>query len=161
MARRKSFGQVGNGIVAVVLGVGIFLVWAVPAMLSANASEDWQTAEGVVCEASVVSVRSSGTHGFVTKYRPEVVYEYQVDEKTYTSSQISIGAPTVYKRTADARAALDFKEGDLPTVYFNPSNPAESLLKTGASTATYFPCFFAFGIIAVGSIMAVSPFLQR
>ena len=45
MARRKSFGQVGNGIAAV-LGVGIFLVWAVPAMLSANASDDWQTAEG-------------------------------------------------------------------------------------------------------------------
>jgi hypothetical protein len=155
-AKAKAASHFVNGAFTTLLGFAILLFWAVPAMLAGNATEDWIATQGTIVESSIVSVSvNSGRRGQAsTKYRPELLYEYLADGSKYSSSKIEVGAPLVFKRREQASlSAQPYTQGSTPTVFYNPVNPAESVLKQGASWSAYLPLSVAGICMPIGILM--------
>jgi hypothetical protein len=91
-----------------------------------QASQTWPTTAGLVLKSRV---EVSG--GNYTSVSPHVLYEYDVDGRTYQSAQIRAGDR--YMRSSSEREAYDtvdrYPEGAVVTVYYNPTNPSESALE--------------------------------
>ena len=91
-----------------------------------QASQEWATTRGTVIKSRV---EVSG--GEVTSVSPRVIYEYIVGAREYQGDQIRAGEK--YWSASTSRDAYDtidrYPEGATVTVYYNPTNPAESALE--------------------------------
>jgi hypothetical protein len=78
--------------------------------------------------------RSASRHRvgtWVTQYRPEVVYAYEVDGVRYSGSRDAMGGQTSSTFESLARrTAARYPEGLPVDVRYNPDNPAESTIDT-------------------------------
>jgi len=89
--------------------------------------QSWPGASGMVLTSSVQSRRT----GRSVSIFPVVVYQYEVNGKTYQSQTIRAGEQFMNVRVigqAQATAAR-YQAGATVTVYYNPENPAESVLE--------------------------------
>lgn len=109
-------------------GVGFFLYKRSQQSNAARqAAQSWLTTTGTVLMSSVQSRRSGNS----TSTFPVVVYQYEVNGKTYQSQTIKAGEQFMNVRIlgqAEATAA-HYPIGANVTVYYNPANPAESALE--------------------------------
>jgi hypothetical protein len=109
-------------------GVGFFLYKRSQQSNAARqAAQSWLSTTGMVLMSSVQSRRSGNS----TSTFPVVVYQYEVNGKTYQSQTIKAGEQFMNVRIlgqADATAAR-YPIGANVTVYYNPANPAESALE--------------------------------
>ncbi len=92
----------------------------------AAASKNWATANGRVLLSQIEMRRSSGHHG--SSPYPVVVYEYEVMGRRYQSNRISFGTEVGGSMVAP-RVVNQYPAGSSVTVYYNPLNPAESVLE--------------------------------
>ena len=90
-------------------------------------TQTWPSATGTVLMSSVQW--GSGSHSG-TSY-PVVVYQYEVNGKTYQSQNIKAGERFLNVRVmGQAQATVArYPIGANVTVYYNPANPAESALE--------------------------------
>ena len=127
------------------------LVFGIVTRKKLKASESWPKTTGVVLESIIEPgwARAGGSRIYVV--RPKVVYEYYVDGKRYTSSQLAL----VECNTANENLAREKTErhpvGQQVTVYYNPLKPEFATLEIGDPTDGQLP----FGMIAVGTIVAI------
>jgi hypothetical protein len=109
-------------------GIGFFLYKRSRQSSAARrAAQSWLSTTGTVRISSVQSRRSGNS----TSTFPVVVYQYEVNGKTYQSQTIKAGEQFMNVRIfgqADATAAR-YPVGANVTVYFNPANPAEAALE--------------------------------
>jgi hypothetical protein len=109
-------------------GVGFFLYKRSQQSNAARqAAQSWLSTTGTVLMSSVQSRRSGNS----TTTFPVVVYQYEVNGKTHQSQTIKAGEQFMNVRIlgqADATAAR-YPIGANVTVYYNPTNPAESALE--------------------------------
>ncbi|MBK8418491.1 DUF3592 domain-containing protein [Candidatus Villigracilis saccharophilus] len=109
-------------------GVGFFLYKRSQQSNAARqAAQSWLSTTGTVLMSSVQSRRSGNS----TSTFPVVVYQYEVNGKTHQSQTIKAGEQFMNVRIlgqADATAAR-YPIGANVTVYYNPTNPAESALE--------------------------------
>ena len=114
-------------------------------------SESWPKTTGTILESTIQSewVRSGSGRNYVVC--PKVVYEYQVDGKKYTSSQLAL----VERNTANEKLAQEKSErhpvGQQVIVYYNPRKPEFATLEVGDPTGGILP----FGTIIVGTGLAI------
>ncbi len=114
----------------------------------AQESKSWPTAEGVVRLSKVQFEDRIGKKGM---YSAEVMFEYQIEGKTYSSNRIS-SVNSSSSNPASARETVDkYPEGAKVKVFYNPGSPQTSLLEPGVSTAMWLlvlvgPLFMAAGI---------------
>lgn len=90
-------------------------------------AQSWPGTSGMVLTSSVQSRRT----GRSISTFPVVVYRYEVNGKTYQSQTIRAGEQFMNVRVigqAQATAAR-YQAGTAVTVYYNPENPAESVLE--------------------------------
>jgi hypothetical protein len=123
----------------VVLGVLFCLVgllqvaWCVVDSTRAIAARRWPTTIGTV-DSSYVREVHGGRGG--TGYMPAVTYTYQVDHTSYSGNRIwltDFSAP----RDEVIRTVDNFPVGSRVTVYFDYSDPRQSLLRPGLSWYSY------------------------
>ena len=90
-------------------------------------AQSWPSTSGVVLMSSVQSRQSGRSHSTY----PVVVYQYDVNGKTYQSQNIKAGDQFMNVRvTGQAQATVArYPIGANVTVYYNPANPAESALE--------------------------------
>jgi Protein of unknown function (DUF3592) len=90
-------------------------------------SSDFKSVTGKVTQSEVRTHHSS-KHG--TSYSAHVAYRYTVDAQTYTSDKLRFLAAS--SSSADAASIVNAHPvGAAVTVYYNPAQPAESLLAPG------------------------------
>jgi hypothetical protein len=70
-------------------------------LIRAKASVDWPTSPGKVISSSVVQGRDEGN----TYYRAEIVYEFKVNNTTYSSKRIDGGDGSIYGYSDDPHPA--------------------------------------------------------
>jgi hypothetical protein len=102
----------------------------------ARASRNWHQTTGTVLLADVQGRRSSDSHGgYSTSYYPVVLYQYEVDGRTYQGERISFGMPV---GRGSPRAVMQrlapYTPGASVPVYYDPMNPAEAVLERTASS---------------------------
>ncbi len=83
----------------------------------------WPSTRGKVIHSSV---QSSGRF-----YSPDIRYEFKVGGKSYASSNFDASQLETGDELEPEKIVRRYKEGTKITVYYNPRNPADCVLKTG------------------------------
>ncbi len=125
--------------------------WQLSVISAGAASESWPTVEGVITFAEVrvhqPSVRDRRELGLKTRYTPRITYRYQVDGKTYENHVI--GRYGYTSKWASGISRGQYAVGKPVTVYYNPENPAESVLEPGLGGYALAPCGLALLFLAL------------
>lgn len=109
-------------------GLGYFLYKRnQQSMAYRQSTQAWQNTTGTIMMSSVQSSYSSGSHSTY----PVVVYQYEVRGQRYQSQRIKAGEQFLNVRiSGQAEGTVQkYPIGSTVTVYYNPSNPAESVLE--------------------------------
>lgn len=136
-----------NGLVYV---GAMILVYGSIVLFKAYESHQWPTSNGVITRSEVYkktqssSSKSGGSHA---TYHARVEYEYTVDNVSYSSSRISFGAR---KGDQAHQTVAYYYKGKQIEVYYNPLNPADSVLKNTISLGVCTPLIMGALITALG-----------
>jgi hypothetical protein len=89
-------------------------------------AQEWPSTSGVVLESRVEAYTAD-----VMRARPKVVYAYTVEGQRYQGKQIRAGVKIAHPllRQQAIEVIGRYPEGSMVTVYYDPSNPAESALE--------------------------------
>ena len=137
-----------------IVGGFVALPWAVGYVRNAQVSSGWPTAQGEIISREVMqSTRRNANAMWDESYLPRIHYSYEVDGQRYESTQIGFDFDAHYERQADARAVIDSVARTEPlTVYYEPGNPANAVLRTGGDWRTYRPLIFALAPLLLGIV---------
>ncbi len=156
------------GLAMLLLGTG-FTYWGVSNILETLEASSWPTTKGLVKKSAVrVDKRRERTdaddksglrYRTYTYYIPEVVYEYTVNNKNYTSDRITtakieyrnkktfgirIGAPA---RSIAQSIVDNYKAGSTVDVYHQPGEPGTALLDTSLRFSLFIPLLITIPLI--------------
>ena len=96
-------------------------------------------------EAKIVSSRVEGKRAF----HPEIIYEYQIGDKTYTG-ETDMGVPGFGTKANRLNVAsthvIRYPAGSMITIHYDPKNPSISFVKI-------LPSYTVFLLLSVGSIL--------
>jgi hypothetical protein len=155
---------VGVGAILGLIGFGM-ITSGIRDLEQAKASVDWPTSPGKVLSSSVK--QKSDDYGDL-HYRAKVVYEFKVNNTTYSSKRIAYGDyGSIYGASSDPSHAQKivnrYPQDKNVTVSYMPNNPKECTLEVGvkenACTLPAIGIFVAFiGLII--SIVGVVPLLK-
>jgi len=123
--------------------MGFFLVQI---FLEAKASANWPTAAGIFQK---VAVRETSFN----RYYADVAYTFSVAGHEYTGSRISASDGEYNIHDGAVQAIQGLRVGEDVTVYYNPSNPHQAVIRAGAGLQEHFLlmlpiAIFAFGVYA-------------
>lgn len=114
-------------------------------------SKNWPIADGSVVSTGVAESNSSDSD--YRRYKPEVVYTYTVNERTYTGRTVAF---------YDCSSGFDIAKAFVDTlpineplmVYYHPGKPHLSVLKPGIDKSSVFVLFFLFALSLVAAFFA-------
>ena len=115
----------------------------------------WPTSPGRVVSSSVVH---RGTDGDLTYYA-EVVYEFNVNNTTFSGKRISYGDHGTGNPSHAQEIVNRYPQDKNVTVSYMPNNPKECLLEVGVKGHAFMP---AFGLLffTVGISVAAVGFMR-
>ncbi len=152
-ARKSSPGKLLLLALAM-FAAGIFLmVWGGSEILDAYKSKSWPTTEGTVTSSYVHKRdRPTSDKNKQPTYHPKISYEYTVEGKRYTCEKIRFADNTSGSRDRARRITDEYFAGKTVTVYYNPEDPGNAVLKPGFVFTTFIPflgglAFFFAGIL--------------
>jgi hypothetical protein len=128
--------QVAFGAIVTVCGI-YFITLGIRYLDQAKASVDWPTSPGKVLSSSVVWGYS---------YHAEVVYEFNVNNSTFSGKRIAFGYydlyPTSYAQLYGSSAVAQeivnrYPQDKNVTVHYMPNNPKECTLEVGVNWNDY------------------------
>ncbi len=145
----------------VFLAAGIALaVWGFMNLSTALQSKAWPTAEGKITSSTVVKkierYTDSDHHRRTrTIYTPQLRYSYAADGRTLIGSRITLSDSGSSSESRARKISRRYPAGSTCTVFYNPDNPAESLLKAGITFGTLlFPAMgVLFAVVGLGVLI--------
>jgi len=136
----------------VIVGAACFWL-SLHAILTASASKNWPSVQGVVTHSDVQSRWSSspvGTpqhrSGPTRLYLADVQYTYAVDGVEYTGDRVEFGDYSSSNALRASKIAKTYRVGSDVTVYYDPSRPSRAVLVPGKAT------LFAKAGVAIGAV---------
>jgi hypothetical protein len=133
--------------IPLVFGV-VLMVFGSKFVLQAQATKSWQQTQGFISQVNLIASTSS-TSTTSSKQKTidiSVVYRYQINGKDYQSDKYSYGdgktAKSRLKNKITAQHWLEnspYQTGNEINIYYNPKNPQQAVIKTGASIWTFIP----------------------
>jgi hypothetical protein len=116
------------GLLFMVFGGIVFLVWGLPPLKYSKASANWPSVQGTITKSEIETWRREGK----SYYQPDIVYTYEVNSKKFTSSKVTVGNPPSDSNMSPAkRLQNEYPVGKKVDVYYDPEAPASSALKPG------------------------------
>ena len=92
-----------------------------------------------------------------TSLTADIGYEYAVAGATHEGCRVWIGDDYSSSPGREFRAAVDrYPEGARVTVFYDPADPAESVLEPGATWSGSIVFLVGLGLLALGSLVALS-----
>ncbi len=118
----------------------------------ARESVSWPTAEGVIQRSSVEYHRSSKGGG---TYHAEVMYEFTVNDRVFSSDQVAFGDYGSSNPSHARRIVNSYSQGNKVTVRYLRENPEVSVLEPGMKGQVWFLPAFGLIFLTAGCLMAV------
>jgi hypothetical protein len=119
------------GVIFVLAGIGV-MIYGYSQCSQATKSESWETVSGTIIDSRIV--KGQNADGEPT-YKPEIKYKYSVYGAIYRSDRILFGdLPEYTSPSIPAKYVSMFPANAVVTVYYNPFNPAKSVLLPGETT---------------------------
>lgn len=128
--RPTRMGQAGRWVAAIVLltATPVLTVVAWRGYREARLTAGWPTVQGEIVR---VQLRDVGVRDGYRRYEPDVRYVYRVGGLQYTGTRVRAVNP--YQKLESAREVIaGMSVGQSRTVYYDPADPAKSLLMPGA-----------------------------
>jgi len=117
----------------------------------AQATQNWPQTKAVISRIKLIDSISSTSKQKTTDI--SVFYHYQVKGQNYQSNTYNYGnGTTVNSRLKNRTAAHQwlqqspYQKGHEIQVFYNPNNPEQAVIKTGANLWTFVPLFIGLGI---------------
>jgi hypothetical protein len=122
-------------------------------LIRAKASVAWPTSPGKVLSSSVVQNRDS--EGDLGAYHAEVVYEFNVNNTTFSGKRIAYGDYGSGNPSHAQEIVNRYPQDKNVPVSYMPNNPKECLLEVGVKGQAF--CVPAIGLLffTVGILLAV------
>ncbi len=158
IARQLSAPQLAiiAGIFALVAFAGIVVIGqGITTLRTGAVSANWPHVMGKMLKAEVTSSTTQrrdneGRSYTDTTYYPSVTYEFVLNGQTYQSNRLS-AQDNGYSKSTDALNAIEqVNSGDGVTVYYNPQNPKEAMLKPGISGNSFVSLVFGGLLLLLG-----------
>lgn len=143
------------GLLFTIFGGVTFFLWGLPPLQYSNTSKNWPSVTGTVTQSEISTWRKDGK----THYQPKIVYTYIVDDKTYTSSKITVGDSPFDTNISPAKdIQQEYPVGKIVDVFYDPEAPASAALKPGIqnsdlAVAGITGIFLVIGILLIFSGM--------
>jgi len=157
MARQQAGPIVGLIVGGVLLVGGYYLAYRVgkPIRDQAAASVTWPTTDGRITASRVERVKKAGD-GQAT-YTADISYDYALDGRTFAGERVWFGDDYSASDASAFRAAVSrYPVGQAVKVYYDPAEPAESVLEPGPTWSGSALYFIGLGLMTLGGIIAVS-----
>ena len=126
-------------------GVGL-LIFGWGNLSGGFSSKDWKTTHGVIIESRLEDKGRSKSGNKKRHKKPVIVYSYDVGRDSFTSDRILFGI-------AFKEWAAKYPEGTSVTVSYNPSEPGQSTLNTGAHITSWIAPLMGIAFLAAGLFM--------
>lgn len=148
---RPSKPKVAGAISAVVfIGFGLFFAWkGAEAHQQGTASLDWPIAKGNIKDANHYRSRKGSDFN--------VRYDYSINESHFSGRRVAFASMSSDHESWIKR----FKPGASVDVYYNPENPAESVLIPGQQESALIISGFGLLFATVGSLPIIFYFRAR
>jgi hypothetical protein len=128
----------------------VFFGWTLRNRRRADASGSWNKTTARIVQSQVEARRSHDEHGYHTVYYPVVIYEYAINGQRYQNDRINFGPEVGFGTTGPSDAIVGrYHVGNVVDIYFDPSNPAESVLERSAGSSNNILLFVGVIIVAV------------
>lgn len=147
---------VGLGLLFVAIGAGVGFYIGKPILDNARASESWPTAPGRITESELERYRDDGK----TMYTALVVYEYSVGNQQWEGDSVWFGQYSSSSRSEINRTVTQYPVGRTVDVYYQPDDPANSVLQPGATTSSYIVFSIGMVFLAIGSLLVLATVLK-
>lgn len=164
MKPRLIVASVAFTVAVVLLGTAAYLFQGQLSNESAaRESHDWPSVTGLVTASEVLDApaQSGGLLQNIRDFRPRVSYRYTVQGREYESVRITFSdqKSSSYQRTKDF-VDLYPLNGDAE-VFYDPSDPAQSVLIQGGEPKSASGWYFGLGIVgAFFGVIAVGFFFE-
>lgn len=129
------------------------MIYGIVTWFTARDSESWPSVEGTMTVSEVESHTSSGGRNQPsrTTYRPRVAYEYVVDGRTYAGQHFEFVEHGDSDSGVIERRLRGFEVGRTVPVFYDPENPARSVLQVGVPSALWLMVAMGFGFAIIGA----------
>ena len=132
--------------------IGAFTAYiGVRDLIRAKASVAWPTSPGKVLSSVVQESDSEGD----LSYHAEVVYEFNVNNTTFSGKRISYGDHGTGNPSHAQEIVNRYPQDKNVTVSYMPNNPKECLLEVGAKRQAFWLPAFGLLFFTVGISLAV------
>jgi|GEM_PF-961877 len=140
------------------IGLSLFFFYAKPTLERSQASKNWPKVTGVVKVSEVTQYRNNDKK---MMFSPNVVFEYKLNGRSYTSSSITVGSGSSSSNSSGAhRVANEYPVGSVVKAAYDPEEPSYAVLKTGVSTGTYVAYYLGLVFAGIGLMVCAYPLLQ-
>ena len=118
--------------------------------IRARESVDWPTVSGQVVHSQVTWSVSDGTNSRSTTYRADVLYDYKLSGRIYSSNRVAFGNFSS-NDPSDAQIIVDrYPARTLVEVHYDPQSPELAVLEAGVHGGTYLALLLGAGFFALG-----------
>lgn len=146
----NSLGCLGTSIfllIFIAIGVG-FSLWGWSVLQDARASESWPTTSGEILSSNVrVDDDDEGT-----SYFGDVSFRYVVNDKVFTSDNVSFGQYGSGNRSHAEGIVARYPVGGQVTVYYDTNEPQTAVLEPGVTWSSYF-------LLGMGALFTCIPLI--
>ncbi len=150
MARGRIF-------IIIFIFMGLFAIaWGTVRAREAIQAKSWPVASGTIIKSKVTEVRISDSGIRVARLCLELDYIYLVGDKIYDGHRLNAGWHCFGSQSMVEDVIARYPTGKQVKVYYNPKNPASSMLEPGLDWSIFF--LWGVGLVTV-SVMW--PFLRR
>jgi hypothetical protein len=112
------------------MGIILFLI-NFRLLYKSTLSESWSQTNGKVIKSQLEKYGTGGEDSIT--YKPVIEYQYEIEQKFYNSKRLYFGSniSSSFKKRKSTRLVQKYSAGTEITVYYNQSNPKESVIETG------------------------------
>ena len=153
-----------NGTLFMMAGGAVFL-WGMWESYQAYGSGEWPSVDGTIVSSKVTSERSGSGKRSGVSYKAEVRFQYQVDGAAYENDVLRIGQISNGFKSFPQADVKRHPKGPT-TVYYAPTEPANSVLEPGLHLALALKpsvglLFFGVGVVMFLGRKHSRPLLSR
>lgn len=144
---------ISTAVLTIVGGTFFFLGWT--GYSQAKQSQKWPTVSGEVVSSKIVEVSRKKSGKVKISYKPEVVYEYEVEGKAFRNDQISLSDGSSSIRSFAEGVVEEYPPGKKVSVHFNPNDMEDSCLSTDVGWVNWLMMAVGAGTAIIGGNLAL------
>jgi hypothetical protein len=132
-------------IIAIVLG-GVLIIVAGRNIFLGRKSQNWPTTPGTVLYTGMETYQSRDEDGSLsTTYGATIQYSYEIGGTNFQGNRRTFTEVKTSSRRRVGQILERYPQGSAVSVYYDPNDPANSVLETGVGWSGYL--FLALGVI--------------